>query len=291
MLLSLLLRSITFLVNCLPHCIALSLGWLVGDLGYLLDRRHRRLAIANIRRVFAGEKSAREIRRVARHSFHHLGMNFIEFLRCLPKEIEILGKKNYQPFLEKKQGMIFIIGHLGNWEVLGRVAAREGVRPLVAVGRDIKNKAVDRYIKRKRKRWDLEIFSKKGSLRQLLECLRAGKNAAILIDQYAGRKAVFVDFLGLPTSTTASPAVMALRTGAPIVPAFMIRQKAGRYQVIIEPPVAAATTDNVTKDIEVITQRMVRPLEKYIRQYPEQWWWVHRRWRGMRDEGRGAKGS
>lgn len=278
-----LLSCITFLLSCLPHRIALSLGWLVGDLGYLADRRHRRLAIANIQCVFGQEKTAAEIRRIARQSFHHLGMNFIEFLRGLPREVEILGRENYCPFLEKKQGMIFIIGHLGNWEVLGRVAAREGVRPLVAVGRDIKNKAVDAYIKGKRKHWQLEILGKKGCLPQLIESLRAGKNVAILIDQYAGRRAIFVDFLGRPTSTTASPAVLALRTGAPLIPVFMIRQNAGRYQVIVERPMEVVSTDNLAKDLAVITQRMVRPLEKYIRQFPEQWWWVHRRWRDKKE--------
>lgn len=237
------------------------IGSCIGLLVYYLDKRHRDLAISNI--IKALRVSSLEARAVAKQSFQNFGVSISEFLIGHVGRVQVAGYE----YISKSKGNIFILGHLGNWELMGRVAVKKGIR-LVAVGREIKNRLADWFIRNRRLGSGIEILNKKGSFKYLLTALRNGKSVAVLIDQYAGRRGIFVDFLGIPTSTTHSPVLLSLRTGCPIVPVFILGHK-----IIVEKPIP------VTKDIRASTQLIVKPLERYVRQYPEQWWWVHRRWR------------
>lgn len=271
------LRILDNIINIIPVKMALDIGGIIGQLGYALDRKHRRLAISNIGRVFGKDKTPNEIRNIAKKSFQNLGRNIAEFLRKEPSDFEVQGYENIENLIKQDKPVIYILGHFGNWEMLGRIAARHGIK-LTAVGRAMKNKRVDEYIRNKRYGCGLEILDKKGSARGLLKALSKGRSVAILIDQYAGRHGVFVQFFGIPTSTTPSPAVMALRTGAPVVPAFM-KRIGHKHKIFIELPVYITKTGNITKDIFTNTQRFIQPLEDKVKKYPEEWWWVHRRWR------------
>lgn len=273
-----LLRSIELVVNFLPERVALGIGAVIGRLGYILDRRHRKLAISNISRVFGKEKGPAEARAIAKRSFQNLGKNVVEFFRKTPEDFEVQGYRNIEDLLKRNEPAIYILGHFGNWEVLGKIAARHGLK-LTAVGRRIKNRGVDKYIKSRRFGSGLEILGKRGAAGGLVKALKNGRSLAILIDQYAGRHGVFVQFFGIPTSTTPSPAVLALRTGAPVVPVFIIRKRGSRHKIFIESPMSITKTGDINEDIYNNTKRFVQCLEKYVRQYPDQWWWVHRRWR------------
>lgn len=267
------------LINILPNKLVLLLGSFIGSLVYCLDKKHRYLALANINKVFGRGKGLQEKQTIARRSFQYLGMNLMGFLRGLPDNIKLEGTEQVKELLAQEKGMIFVIGHLGNWEIMGRVAVKQFAIKLVAVGRRIKNVSVDKFIKAKRTKWGIELVPKKGSLHSLLSALKEGKSVAILVDQYAGRKGVFVDFFGLPTSTIASPAILALRTGMPIFPVFMIREKDNSYKLEVTQSIPITNTGNVAGDIKDVTQKIAKRLESYVSRYPEQWWWVHRRWR------------
>lgn len=243
------------------------LGSCIGLLVYYLDKKHRNLAISNIIKVL--RVSPNEANIIAKGSFQNFGMNIVEFLFGTSSKIQVVGHE----YVNKDRGNIFVLGHFGNWELMGKAAVQKGIR-LTAVGREIKNRIADWYIRNRRIGSGIEILNKKGSFKYLLNVLRRGKSAAILIDQYAGRRGIFVDFLGIPTSTTHSPVLLALRTGCPLVPVFIIRE-GKEHRIIVESPIKM----DKTKDIKTNTQLMVQPLERYVRKYPEQWWWVHRRWR------------
>lgn len=265
------LRFIEFIAGKIPYPLLLKIGSGIGLWAFYLDKKHRNLAISNIIRAIRTNPAI--ARFIARESFGNFGKNIVEFLAGFKGESQVIGREN----IILNKGNIFVIGHFGNWEVLGRVAVENGIR-LSAVGRSIKNKAVDKYIKTKRFGSGLEILDKKGSFKYLLAALKDGRSVGILIDQYAGRRGVFVDFFGIPTSTIASPVLLAMRTDCPIVPAFIIREGT-RQRVIVEEPIKLVKTGNISEDIKTNTQLMVKPLERYVRMYPEQWWWVHRRWR------------
>lgn len=239
------------------------LGRCIGLFAFHLDKRHRNLAIANI--IKALNVPAGKARVIAKKSFQNQGVNILDFLFGWAGHIQVIGYK----YINKEKGNIFILGHFGNWELMGRIAVKKGIR-IVAVGREIKNRFADWFIRKQRAKAGIEILNKKGSFKYLLSALKDGKSAAILIDQYAGRRGIFVDFCGIPTSTTHSPVLLSLKTGCPVVPVFIIGCK-----IIVEEPI------EITKDIKAGTQAMIRPLERYVRQHPEQWWWVHRRWRNQ----------
>jgi len=273
------LKIIEFVINLLPQVITLKIGVFIGQIFFLIDRKHRRLAISNISRVFGNKKNKKEIELIAKKSFHNIGKNLIEFFRKTPKGIKVTGFSNLQKAIKKDKKVIIILGHFGNWELLGRLAAKNDIK-VVTVGREMKSRGVDRYIRQTRIDKGLKILDKKGSANKLLKALKEDKSVAILIDQYAGRKrGVFVDFFGIPTSTTPSPAVLTLRTNVSVIPIFIVRRKRDRHEVIIEEPVEIKRSENMDKNIFDNTQKFVKFLEKYISKYPEQWWWVHRRWR------------
>jgi len=262
---------IEFIIKALPRKFALGLGSSLGFLGFCLDARHRALAISNIERALC--LSRKKAKKIALKSFQNFGENIVEFILDGLDTLVLQGREN----VNVNQGNIFVLGHFGNWEIMGRVAKEYNVK-ITAVGRKIKNSGVDKYLKRRRAGDGLEVVDKKWSFGSLINALKAGRMVAILIDQYAGRKGVFVKFLGLSTSTIASPVLLALKTGCPIVPVFIIKD-GGKHKFIVERPIEVKRSGNIAKDLEVNTQLMVKPLEKYVRMYPEQWWWVHRRWR------------
>lgn len=268
---AIILRLIESIINIIPYKLALKVGSILGLFVYYLDKRHRKLAISNI--IKALTTPLPQARDISIKSFQNLGMNIIEFLIHHSKLIQVIGYE----YINIDKGNIFILGHFGNWELLGRVAVRKGIK-IAAVGREIKNRGVNRYIKERRVNTGIDILDKKGSFKNLLSALKDGKSIAILIDQYAGRRAVFVDFFGIPTSTTHSPVLLALKTGCPIIPVFIIREDKG-HRIIVEPPIKIVKTGDISGDIKINTELIVKPLERYVRQYPEQWWWVHRRWR------------
>jgi len=265
------LKLIEAIANIIPYNLVIKIGSGMGLFGYFLSNKHRKLAISNI--IKALNVSLPEAKRIAKESFRNIGMNMAEFLAGCNKVLNVTGYE----YIDQKNGNIFVLGHFGNWEILGRIAAEHGMK-ITAVGRGIKDQGVDKYIRNKREFSGLEILDKKGSFKYLLQALKEKKSAGILIDQYAGRKGVFVDFFGIPTSTTASPVLLAFRTGCRIVPVFIIR-KEKTVEIILEPPIKLVRTEDIQKDIQTGIQAMVKPLEKYVRMYPEKWWWVHRRWR------------
>lgn len=265
------LKSTELIAGLIPYSLLLKIGSCIGLLEFYLDNRHRRLAISNIIRAL--KVTSVKANTIAKKSFQNFGKNIVSFLTDGSKLFQAVGRE----YISKDKGNIFVIGHFGNWEELGRIAVLNGIQ-LTAVGRAIKNKGADKYIKTKRSFAGLTILDKKGSFKYLLTALKEGKSVGILIDQYAGRRGTFVDFLGIPTSTISSPVLLAMRTGCPIVPVVVLSEDKIQ-KIFIEKPIQIVKTGDIARDIQTNTQLIVKPLEKYVRMYPEQWWWVHRRWR------------
>lgn len=288
----LILKGFSFLINLLPEGVALWVGRQMGNVAYYLDWEHRRVAFRNLRIAFGQEKSEEERRSIAKKNFQHMGMMVIEFFQILKMDRETYGRKvsvegleEALKLLEKKKGGLLLIGHFGNWELMG-IMSKVIQIPILAIAKPIKqNEKLYRFILGIRDKAGLTIISPENAIQKVLGALSKNWLVAVLIDQRAKRsRGVWVDFFGKKAPTTPGLAVMAIRSGAPVIPAFMIRNGFKKHRLVVKKPVELVLTGDMQKDVEINMQRFTRVLESMIREYPDQWVWIHRRWERKRED-------
>lgn len=278
-------RAACAVINLIPYGIARRLAACIGGLMYYIVPSRRNIALENLRHALSDTYDERQVRSIAKKSFRNLGMLAVEFIR-IPQFVD-RGFFNYVT-IERKEivwqgldagnGVILLISHYGNWELMAAMAGIIGY-PISAVGRPMNNQYIYRYIERIRGYTGLVALKKKGVAREIIEQLRSNKVVAILFDQYAGSSGVAVAFFGRTAYTTQAVAQFALRTGAKVIPAFNTRQPDGTHTIYVEDPVPASETGDKLHDITVMTQRYNEILESWIRKHPDQWFWFHRRWK------------
>ncbi len=279
-------RGFGCIINLFPEGFALWVGRQLGRLAYFIDLEHRHVAFKNLELAFGGEKSGNEIRGIALRAFENLGMNLIEFLRFpglknekLMEKVEIEGRSHVEAALKRGKGIIFLLGHIGNWELLGCMSRVLG-NNLMAIARPIKkNRWLDRFIGEVRRSTGLQVLSSKRVAHQVVSALRRNEMVGILIDQREKRgEGIGVEFFGENASTTPASAFFALKTGAAVIPVYTIRLDGGRHRIVAEPPVGLIETGEKAGDIRFNTQRHTEVLESIIRRFPDQYFWIHRRW-------------
>jgi KDO2-lipid IV(A) lauroyltransferase len=255
-------------------------------MGYYLDWEHRKVALQNLHVAFGQEKSEGEINTIAKRSFQNLGMVAIEFFRIpgmdtetFKKKVSFEGLDQALKILEKRKGALLLIGHLGNWELMGLMSKVIG-NPIMVIAKPVKkNRRVNRLITEIRKEAGLEVIPPEKASRKVIKALSQNRVVGILIDQRAKRsEGVWADFFGRKAPTTPGLAVLAMKTKAPVMPVFMIRDGFQKHRLLIKEPLELVETGNIKKDVEANTQLFNHTLESMIRQYPDQWFWVHRRW-------------
>ena len=270
----------------LPWRAGLWVGRRLGDLAYRVLRGRRAVARENLERAFARERSAAELDRLCRESFGHLGMTLVEactfFFRppsFLLSRVDVEGVDHLKAAAAHGRGILLLTAHLGNWELLAAAHVHTGY-PLSVVVRPLDSAVLDRVVTHFRERGGVEVIPKRHALRGVRDALRRGRMVGILLDQNASRReGVFVPFFGEPASTSKSLALLALWSGAPVVPVFIQRDTAGSHRVTIEPALPPPETGDREKDVATLTAAFSRVVESRIRQSPEQWFWMHRRWR------------
>ncbi|MFH1037885.1 MAG: lysophospholipid acyltransferase family protein [PVC group bacterium] len=270
-------------VSLLPTRAARFLGRFLGGTAFYLDFRHRSIALDNLRRAFPGRPES-ELRRLARRSFSQLGFNLIELLRVptffrpgWQNNFTVQGDEHVRRALERGKGIVFVLAHFGNWEYLGFMPRLLSFRG-GAVGQKIKNPAIDGMIKDRRELIGLELFSKREVAASIAGYLARNGAVAILADQRARRMSVEVEFFGRPAPTTAAPAILALKTGAALIPVFIYSENRGRYRAVFQREVEAVSPLCLKKAVEELTRRFTAVFEEKIRERPDLWFWVHRRW-------------
>jgi len=278
-------------LGLLPRPLARAKGIFLGWLVYLLHRRLRRVGMRNLELAFP-EKSAAERRRILRALFTGLGRQLAEFClfpRYTRKNVERVavyqGLENYEAARQRGRGVILLTAHLGGWEVGSFVHSLNG-HPLHVVVRALDNPHLNSLVDRYRCLHGNTTFEKQDFARGLLGALKAGETVGILMDQnMTPPQGVFVDFFGKPACTASGVARVALRTGAAVVPAFTLWDRALRkYRVQFDSALELVRTGDEEADAVANTAAFTRVIENYARQYPEQWLWVHRRWK-TRPEG------
>jgi KDO2-lipid IV(A) lauroyltransferase len=258
---------------------------LLSRLGYALSFRYRRLMMQNLELAFGTEKTRSERKRIARLCFLNLGYAFAEFCRIpflskdnLAEFVQVEHFENAQEALEAGKGLILLSAHLGNWEMSGPSGTLLGL-PLTLVVRPMDNPHADAIITRIRMCHGTGIIHKKGAALGAVRALKAGKAVGILLDQRARRGAVVTKFMGHDAPTTMVPALIALSTGARIVPVFCIRVRPGVLKLVFEKAVEMEVTGDRDYDAAINTQRLQDIIERYVRTYPEQWLWPYHRWK------------
>ncbi len=279
------IRLFGFFINLLPEGVALWIGRRFGNVMYLLDFEHRRVALENLRIAFGEEKTEAERRRIARNNFENIGMMAIEFFRIPKMDLETYRKKvtvegldQALKVLDEGRGALLLLGHFGNWELMA-LMSKVINRPILAIAKLIKNNPwLEQWIIQSREKIGLEIIPPKNATLRAIEALSRNQIVAILFDQRGKRsKGIWADFFGRKVPTTPGLATMALRSGAPVIPVFMIREGFKRHRLIIREPLRLIHTGNLKRDVEANTQLFNQVLESIIRQYPDQWLWIHRR--------------
>lgn len=279
------LRLLMILTSRLSPNTASWLGARLGDLVFYVVRSRKKLVMEQLVRAFNASGNTRNLRKMARSVYRQLGRTATEHARLLAKEtkdvrdrLTISGENHIEQARRKGRGVILITGHFGYWELLGATVASLG-HPITVVAKDLHNPAVNRLILAARERLGMGVTNMNTAATPILRALRRNECVGLLADQDAGPDGVFIDFLGSPASTYQGPAVFALRTGAAIIPCFIIRCGAEQHRVCFEAPINVVASGDDSADIEIITQTYTNVLADYILDYPDHWFWVHRRWK------------
>ena len=271
----------------LPHRVALALGAAIGDLLYLCDRPHRRIALFNLRLAFPDLSDA-ERTAILRRSCRNLGRVGAEctHLASLTPEslrdyVDVEEPDRWQAALAaaEERGAVILTGHLGNFELLAYAHGLLG-HPITLVHKSMRNPLVDGAVTDLRARVGTVSLAKKSAAKAALRALHAHHIVAIPADQNQTRRyGVFVDFFGVQAATTPGPARLAMLSRSPIFPVFLVRDgESARHRIVVLPEIELVRSGDRDADILVNTQRCTAMVEEMLRRYPDQWIWFHRRW-------------
>ncbi len=256
------------------------------DLFYYLSPRQRLIAIHNLKCAFP-EKDMAEIRSIAKGVYRTMGIVAAEFFDIPGLSRETIGEfvehsegiERCLAALEKKRGLLMFGAHFGNWELEAAVFSLL-VRPVTVIYRPLDSKVLDDLVLHVRSASGNIPLAKDRAMRQMLRVLKDNGVLGILVDQnMAWQEGVFVDFFGRPACTTDGLALLALHTGAPVVPAFLIRQPNGKYRFVVGEEVPTVRTGDKAHDVLANTQNYTRIVEETVQRYPDQWLWIHQRWK------------
>ncbi|MBI3015875.1 MAG: lysophospholipid acyltransferase family protein [Candidatus Tectomicrobia bacterium] len=280
------LKKTVWFFSRLPLRPALVLGAGLGLLAFRLMGRRRQIAVDNVHQALGAQVTPQEEKRIVRESYKNLGRTLMEFCRIprlnsnnLTRLVEIEGLEKVVQALAKGRGVVLITAHFGNWELMPPATALRGY-PLRVIVRPMDWAPLDMVVSEIRSMHGTKLISKWQGMSDILSTLRQGEAIGILMDQNTvAREGVFVDFLGRPASTTIGVALAAIRTGAPVLPAHIVRLGKGKHRMFIGDEIPVITTGDLHRDIETNTARFSQALESFIRAHPDHWLWLHQRWK------------
>ncbi len=276
------IKILGILPRWLARATGIGLAWLV----YLLHPRLRQVGLRNLALAFP-EKSEAERTRILRAEFASLGRqlaevcHFPEYTRENVEQVVVYdGLENYERAHARGKGVLFLTAHFGGWELSAFSHSLHG-HWMHVVSRAMDNRYLDRLIRQYREMHGNKSVDKDDFVRGLLAAMKAGEVVGILMDtNMTPPQGIFVDFFGTPACTASGLARIALRTDAAVVPTFTIWDVAlGKYRLRFDPSVELLRTGDLEADIHANTQKFTSIIEDYVRKYPEQWLWVHRRWK------------
>jgi len=275
----------TGLLGLLSLPLAFAIGQMGGVIAWLVLPQYRKLALRNVRIAFAGELSGKQMRRIVRRHFQQLGANLlcsVKFPRMSMEKILQRVRIEHLEYIEncfrKKRPVVLFLSHIGSWEFCTRLFPHflRGHRTATIYQR-IRNPHIDRHVREVRSRFGLEVFERGEGFGKAIELLRDGGGVGILMDQHAGDGGLWTPFFGRLASTTPLPALLARRTHAALIGFAVHTDGFARWRAIAGPPI-----EGTGESIEKLTARGNEIVEKQVRRAPEDWFWVHNRWKTPR---------
>lgn len=258
----------------------------IGILLFYVLKKRREIALQNLMIAFQGKIPKIEQVKICKDSFINLSKTVVEFMR-FPKlnykniweEVSIIGKEHLDTAMKSGKGTIVFLPHFGNWELLSLVYGVLIPNQAKAIAFPLKNKQLNDMIWRYRELFGLELIPRKNAVKESLRALRNNQAVGFFADQNAGEHGVFIDFFGKPASTVKGPVTIALKTESPILFSLDIRNPDGSHNVEILPPIYTKASGDLESDVKHYTSLLLKHLEHYINQYPDQWLWIHNRWK------------
>jgi len=276
--------SLIFILNIFPYRVALLFGDFIGFLAFSIFRIRRKVTLDNLRNSFGDEYTEQGYRKIAARSYRYIARGFIEYglfpslsKKDLSKYLSVEGEENFRAIKDFGKGAVLVTGHFGSWEFMGAYLSRRGWPIDYLVGEQ-HNLLVNKLMNDHRRIFDIGLIEMGVAARGVIKAVRQGRMVCMLSDQDAGSDGVIVNFLGRPASTPKGPAAFAIKTGAPLACGFIVREGA-RQRIILTPPVEFIPSGDKENDIKILTQDYTSLIEKYVRQYPDHWFWPHRRWK------------
>ena len=272
------------LLCCVPLSMALWIGRRIGDIAYFFNSKRRSIAYANLKSAFP-RKEGREIRKILKAHFENLGMSAVELLKLpvmgkayLDRHVSVKNIERIQEALAEKKGVILLTAHFGNWELAALSVSSMGYKMSV-FAREQKYPRLNNMLNKYREMTGCRVIAKGFSIREIIKTLAGNGIVAMLADQDAGANGVFVEFFGRPASTASGPVVFSMRTGAVILPSFIRRADCDKHIVEIGEPLDIINTGDKEDDIKKNLERITKIVEDYIKRFPEEWLWSHKRWK------------
>jgi Kdo2-lipid IVA lauroyltransferase/acyltransferase len=258
-----------------------------GRLASVLLKRYRERILTHLSMAFGKEKDGKEIQDLMREIFYHLAFTGFETVYGLANPVEVFrefqieGKDNLDDALAGGNGVIVVGAHLGSFPLLGGRLGTKGYKINTLIDMDHFPKLWSRINQRERQHGENPIPAKPAflSIKKSIDCLRRNEVLNIIADQQQRRGGIPVPFFGRTAFTPPGPAFLSLKTGAPLLPMFAVREDAIRRRLIIKEPIRPQGTSDEQKEIEVLTARMTQVIEDAVREYPSQWAWINRRWK------------
>jgi KDO2-lipid IV(A) lauroyltransferase len=283
-------QVIAFIVQLLPLHLIHKTGFALARLTYPLLKSRRNVALQNLRHAFP-EMGETKRRQIAFRSFQSVSATFLELLwypnftkAGIKQRVHIENIELLKQLQEKKKGIIFLTAHYGSWELASQAVAVYSDTPVCAIAKPQSNLLADRIITRWRELFGIKIVAMGISVREILRTLQEGGIVALAADQSAPKESVTVNFFGRNVPTFQGPAIFSLKTGAPIILGCTVRQEDGNYTMRFVHVPSDDLNGVSDKSILELTRRQVQMTEAIIRQYPEQWMWMHKRWKHVQDQ-------
>jgi Kdo2-lipid IVA lauroyltransferase/acyltransferase len=276
---------LVFIIRILPLFLVRRIAVIVSYFLYYIIGYRRKVIKDNLEKAFP-EKSPKELKKIALGSIRSFFISMFEFLwqpnLSKKKLLEICTFKNpevYEKALNRNKGVILVTGHFGNWEYMGQAIATKYNKPFPAVAKAMHNKYVNKYVENCRRTFGNYPAYMDTGLKEFYKTLLSGGVVAMVADQSAPQESIYINFFGRPAATFQGPAVFTLKSRASLVFILAIRNKNYNYEIIFEEIDYSDIQQFNDENIFELTKRHVEILEKYIRMYPEQWLWSHKRWK------------
>ena len=283
------LNACSFVIKVVPQRWLYGFANRVSYLGYKLNRKQREVALESLHIAFGAEKPRQELEQIARDCFTFMAKASLELMylmdkpRLLKGRVKLSGKERLDAALAKGNGIILVSAHFGNFPLMMARLGLEGYK-IAGIMRPMHDPGIEKiFLNKRNKLGIITIYAqpRKACVDKSIRVLRDNGLLFVPIDQHFGTGGVIVKFFGTSAATATGPVVLAQRTKSAVIPCFIVRQKDDTHQIIFEEPLKLEKGTSAGETIQKNIQKLTDVIESYIRRYPAEWGWVHRRWKNL----------